>query len=750
MEASRQHRRRLPRSCEECRRRKVKCDRNHPCSHCVMTKGRCLYSSPHISARHRRQSSQDAYYPDHRLPSQRAVDPNANLRPSLHQRLGPIPSSQVPAPAEEEGSGRAVGRLLSNASGSFQPRSAETTQLVSGAQYPELLSTQDEEFSNSEIGPSSASLISSSAKQGSDVTLDPLLVLNKSRLFGRTHWTNAVYEFKKISTFMRSEATNSAEQTVASPPKVNMRTLLQQCKRLSQNAKIIRPGRFLVCPEPIVSSSSMADHFVHLYQLNIESSFRILHLPSFRKDYEAYKAAPANIPDVAILKIQLVIAIGSGLYTELAGDKDVHRAACQWLYAAQDWLSGPIEKDRLKLDSLQVHCLLILACQILSVGGDLAWVAMGTLLRTALQLGLHRDPKHFSKITVFQAEIRKRLWATILELNAQASLDSGTMPGISYDDFDTGPPANVNDEDMDETTVLLKQHSETAETDTTLQRLLLQNLSPRLEMLRRMNGVGITLNDEKILELSSKLSAACREVNAQNGAHHGIEIAGFRQNMASLLLRRFLLVLHRPLAGRIRENALYYHSRKMSFDSAMALLKPPSSNDAFSYLMLRGGGLFKSCLNHVSLALASELLIEIEEKGPDTYRQMLVDAVREARERWVQRLKLGGTNVMLHMKLSIVLSHVEQGGDEGTPTQQHMAQSAKDSLETCYSLMKEKISSDLTGTAPENGGWSSERLLPARSNEQLDLPNSSLSLGEMLEMDVLDMNGIFDTDIMCL
>lgn len=144
----------------------------------------------------------------------------------------------------------------------------------------------------------------------------------------------------------------------------------------------------------------MADHFVHLYQLNIESSFRILHLPSFRKDYEAYKAAPANIPDVAILKIQLVIAIGSGLYTELAGDKDVHRAACQWLYAAQDWLSGPVEKDRLKLDSLQVHCLLILACQILSVGGDLAWVAMGTLLRTALQLGLHRDPKHFSKITV--------------------------------------------------------------------------------------------------------------------------------------------------------------------------------------------------------------------------------------------------------------------------------------------------------------------------------------------------------------
>jgi hypothetical protein len=31
-------------SCEECRRRKVKCDRTHPCNHCRQLKAQCHYS----------------------------------------------------------------------------------------------------------------------------------------------------------------------------------------------------------------------------------------------------------------------------------------------------------------------------------------------------------------------------------------------------------------------------------------------------------------------------------------------------------------------------------------------------------------------------------------------------------------------------------------------------------------------------------------------------------------------------------
>ncbi|KAI0102578.1 hypothetical protein GGR51DRAFT_287227 [Nemania sp. FL0031] len=740
MQGSRKHRRRLPRSCEECRRRKVKCDRNHPCSHCVLTKCRCIYIGPHLSAGHRRQSSQEVCSPNQYIPPHQEVGTGATLGMNSHERLGLDASSPMPDPTPVRPAIRLPARPLA----SFRPSGAENTRTVSRARSSELRPPQHELASISETRPASISTTSSNTKQDNERTLNLFLKLNKSRLFGKTHWTNPVYEFNTISTFLNSEARSSEGHMPAliHPPQAAIRTLLQQCKHLSQNIKTIRPGRFLTCPDPIVPSSSMADHLVHLYESNFESAFRILHKPSFRREYEKYKADPASVSDVTVLKIQLVIAIGSGLCTELASAREVHMAACQWLYTAQDWLSGPVEKNRLNLDSLQVYCLLILARQVLSVGGDLAWVAIGTLLRTALQVGLHRDPKHFSQLTVFQAEIRRRLWATILELNVQAALDSGVLPGITCDDFDTRPPANINDEDIDETTTSLKQQDDTGETETTVQRFLLQNLPPRLEMLRRMNGLGTNLDDEHILALSSKLNTACREVSALNGAGYG-----FRQNMASLLLRRFLLVLHRPLAGRIRENALYYHSRKVCFDSAMALLKPPLSDEAFSYLVLRGGGLFKSCLTHVSLALASELLIEIEEQGPSTYRQMLIDAVREARERWVERLKLGDTNVRIHMKLSIVLSQAKDGQETSTLTQQRMIQSAKDSLETCYSLIKANVGPSLTGISFENNAWSGEGPRSAPDDEQLGLPDYSLSLGDILQMNGPDIDGVLDPDI---
>lgn len=98
-------------------------------------------------------------------------------------------------------------------------------------------------------------------------------------------------------------------------------------------------------------------------------------------------------------KIQLVVAIASSLRRD-AQNVDIARTMiCQWVSAAQQWVSGPIEKDRLSIDGLQVQCLLVIARQALAIGGDTVWIGIGTLVRTAIQLGLHRDPKHFAKIT---------------------------------------------------------------------------------------------------------------------------------------------------------------------------------------------------------------------------------------------------------------------------------------------------------------------------------------------------------------
>jgi hypothetical protein len=76
-------------------------------------------------------------------------------------------------------------------------------------------------------------------------------------------------------------------------------------------------------------------------------------------------------------------------------------------------------KDRLNITCIQIYCLTILAREVFAIGGDLVWISMGSLVNRAMQMGLHRDPKHLPPMPVLQVELRRRLWVTILEMLVQ-------------------------------------------------------------------------------------------------------------------------------------------------------------------------------------------------------------------------------------------------------------------------------------------------------------------------------------------
>jgi hypothetical protein len=176
--------------------------------------------------------------------------------------------------------------------------------------------------------------------------------------------------------------------------------LLQKCKLLAKAIKTSRPTRCLPLVEPQLPEKYFADTMARLYISRFESAFRILHLPSFWIEYESYWRDLANVAEATKFKVQLVIALGCSIYHESDSIDEVYSVACQWIYAAQAWMSAPLEKNRIGISGLQIQCLLILARQCLSISGDLIWVAMGTLVRTAMQMGLHLDPSHFDDISV--------------------------------------------------------------------------------------------------------------------------------------------------------------------------------------------------------------------------------------------------------------------------------------------------------------------------------------------------------------
>lgn len=285
-------------------------------------------------------------------------------------------------------------------------------------------------------------------------------------------------------------------------------------------------------------------------------------------------------------------------------------------------------------------------------------------------------------------------------MNVQASLDSGVPLGISYDDFDTESPGNIDDKDIDENTRVLSQRSYEVVTETSLQRLLLKYLRVRMEVIRRVNGFGPEFSQGEIQSITSQLNNACRECESIMQVGNGDEVKIFKRNMADLLLRRFLLTLHRPLASAAHiDHPELYFSRKVCLDSATALLSPPPNAD-FSHLSLLGGGIFKNRIIHASLALSSELLIDLDENGPvqrrSNYGRMLTDAVRESLRQTAGRIRLGETNVHLHMKLAVVLCRAECT-ESGLYRQQQMMKAAKESLEMSHTTIQGHLEALITG-----------------------------------------------------
>jgi len=114
-------RRRPAKSCIECRRRKIRCDRNNPCSHCVSGKSRCTYKAFRTESLNNQRSSLWSLEPQSTPvePSQHINEDRSrddNLRSPVHllsphtirANSGAAPTiSPTPGPRRDQRSGPA-------------------------------------------------------------------------------------------------------------------------------------------------------------------------------------------------------------------------------------------------------------------------------------------------------------------------------------------------------------------------------------------------------------------------------------------------------------------------------------------------------------------------------------------------------------------------------------------------------------------------------------------------------------------
>lgn len=370
----------------------------------------------------------------------------------------------------------------------------------------------------------------------------------------------------------------------------------------------------------IIPTREEADRFVQTYLRTFQTVFGIIYVPSFRRDYQDFWNDADSVSQEFVIILMAVICIGSASCPEDSASP-LRPRVVQWLSFISTYLIS--SKTPRGLNSIRIHCLHFLACQAASIKSSYSGTSGSTLLQPAMQLGLHIEPTSNSSQLLcppVELECRRRLWATVLELEAQASMDRGTQLLIDSDDYTCRPPSNVDDASL-QSTVPVAPMPMDQYTQCSMQILLTKSLPARLKIARFLNGPQTGDMFQKALDLSSSLSEALEATAALTDAYRmsSRPPTSFQTSVLNLFVQRFMLSLHLPFAPRAKSNLTYYYSQKVCFDMAISLAPlstPTSSKDEFGCLQLRSSGPFRSVPRQCALYLCSELAQATIAGGP--------------------------------------------------------------------------------------------------------------------------------------
>jgi hypothetical protein len=486
---------------------------------------------------------------------------------------------------------------------------------------------------------------------------------------------------------------------------LEVRQVLEKCKGISKRAKTEPHSdwRSSLNFKDYIPHREVADKLVDLYLRTYESTYRILHIPSFKQEYVEYwnDSASANTP--MVVKMLLVLAIGTCFY-QGQGEDELRIQAQQWVLSAESWTAATLAKKQLTISSIQIYCLLLLARQTNTLAVGCIWIRSGNLLRLAFSMGLHRDPRHFPKLSLFVAEMRRRLWATVLEMTVQTSMDAGMPPMITCCDFDTEPPLNIDDEDISEHTIVIPTPKPNyIFTRTSIQIILLQSLRTRLEIVQFINSIHSESSYDAVLRFGQDITKACNNANRLIHSYptHLPRPTAFQTNLLDIFVRRFLLEIHRPFFVRSQSDPRYYFSRKVCLETALLIFlrsdpPPQATIDDYERLKRIGDGFFKPIFFHAITIITVELILQLEEDiasglppsaQTKSNREPLYRAVDEMGILLIDRIRMGENNSKGPVLFSATAALIH-ALTNGIPPEEVIPKAAIRTAQQCFEILR--------------------------------------------------------------
>ncbi|KAK3350098.1 hypothetical protein B0T25DRAFT_259119 [Lasiosphaeria hispida] len=319
--------------------------------------------------------------------------------------------------------------------------------------------------------------------------------------------------------------------------------------------------------ESMLPPRDVADALVSFYLDHFEHVHRLVHVPTFKREYANFwSPGSARHPAVSALILSMMSTAASAS-TNPSGTSSVastyRTMPPQWIYVCEKWIAQQSTKGH-GLVYYQVSCLIYLAKRMNNIKKKRFWNETGSLIQNAVMDMLHFDPP--STESPYTREMKRRIWAVLRELELQNSFEYGLPTLLHNLESSTAAPSNIDDNDFDQSSKSLPSPQPASRyTRASYQSLSARSWSFRLEISRRLFSTGIpkVLDIDHLMRFTYELTHALDSLTpwtaegtgrTESGKTHSLLASAFLQ----FQLKACILAIHRPYLkrGDVRFNSL--------------------------------------------------------------------------------------------------------------------------------------------------------------------------------------------------
>lgn len=317
----------------------------------------------------------------------------------------------------------------------------------------------------------------------------------------------------------------------------------------------------LVPPRPT------ADRLWQTYEEQFGLYHRVLHLPTFEREYQHFWATQQG-PRYFLLQLLSICAIASCFRDE---DR-LHREAQvrTWIEAVRLSLFKSDPRTQLTLGFLQAHLLMLIAGDVHWIKIDRSWISSGSLIRNAISAGLHREPRDFFRISPFHAESRRRLWYSILEYDLLTCFAKGRVPAVREEEYDCELPDSTYEVGFSDASSVHGLDAVERPAKPHISVILAQTLPLRSRVCRAVNSLKLDLEHGQVLTLDAALKSFVREMAMADAGIDGQH--SFKRTLSAILSQRAVIALHAPFVTRALHDAKWSYSRTRCLETARGVL----------------------------------------------------------------------------------------------------------------------------------------------------------------------------------